>query len=60
MSESWTVVQATSQRIDLERGLERKVVRRPKDPAALRIFTTIRPGETIDDLTLQTFLGVKG
>ncbi len=59
MGESWTVVQATGQRIDLERGLERKGVKRPKEPTALQIFLSIRPGESIDDGTLRSFLGVK-
>ncbi len=45
MSESWMVLQTAGQRIDLERGLERKEVKRPKEPTALQIFLSIRPGE---------------
>lgn len=55
-NEMWTVTQGTGQRLDLERGLERKEVRRPKDPAKRHIFLSIRPGQMIYDATIKTFL----
>lgn len=56
---SWTVVQHSGQHMVLECGTERKDIQRPSDPVALKIFTALRPGQSIDDATLQHFLGVK-
>ena len=55
LAEPWKVVQATGQRIDIERGLERKEVWRPSNPAARAMFMQIRPGELIDDDTIYFF-----
>lgn len=56
MAEPWKVVQATGQRIDLERGTERMEVQRPANPAARAMFMQIRPGELISDATIHYFL----
>lgn len=50
------LAQATGQRIDLERGFERKEVRRPNDPAARAHFMQILPGQLISDEVIEHFL----
>lgn len=56
MADPWTVVETTGQRIDLERGLERKEIRKPSDLTAGSMFMQVRPGELIDDATIEYFL----
>jgi hypothetical protein len=55
MAEPWKVVRATGHRIDIERGLERKELYRPSNPAARAMFMQFRPGELIDDDTIFFF-----
>jgi hypothetical protein len=55
LAEPWRVVQATGQRIDLERGPERNEIWRPFNPAARAMFMQIRPGELVDDDTIYFF-----
>ena len=52
----WTIVQHTGQRMDLERGSERKEVKAPKDPQKLQHFRNLAAGELIDDATIAHFL----
>src|ERR1700761_5271335 len=58
MTSSWKVVEAKGQRIQLERGVERKELQRPSHPAARTMFMLIRPGEQINDDMIHFFLTV--
>jgi hypothetical protein len=49
MEAPWKVVEATIQRIELERGSERRELPRPSNLAARAMFMQIRPGQTIED-----------
>jgi hypothetical protein len=53
MSDPWTIVSATGARIDLERGSERKELRRPKN-MSIQEFNQYGAGVTIDDATIAT------
>jgi hypothetical protein len=58
MAEPWKVAQATKQRLDLERGLERMELQCPRNPAARALFMQIRPGESIAEDTIHFLLTV--
>ncbi|MGC2636071.1 MAG: hypothetical protein WA294_02760 [Acidobacteriaceae bacterium] len=53
MAESWKVVEATTARIDLVRGLERRELARPSHPAARALFLQFKAGHTIGDDTIH-------
>jgi hypothetical protein len=49
MDAPWMVIEATIQKIELERGSERKELPRPSNLAARAMFMQIRQGQTIPD-----------
>jgi hypothetical protein len=49
MDAPWIVVEATIQKIELERGSERRELPRPANLAARAMFMQIRPGQSIPD-----------
>ena len=58
-NKDWEIVHAGSDRIDLERGTERKTVRRPMHITKPEFAQAFRPGTTISDSTLAYMLKKK-
>ncbi len=44
----------------MERGFERKDLPRPTNESGREIFKSLRPGQLVDDSTIETFLTDKG
>jgi hypothetical protein len=55
MDRYWKVVRRVGNRIELEYGQERKVIGCPTKPFAKQLFMMVRPGQVIDDTTVELF-----
>jgi hypothetical protein len=55
MDRYWTVVARKGNRMVLECGKERKVIRCPTKPFARQLFMMVRNGQVVDDNTVELF-----
>jgi hypothetical protein len=55
MDRYWKVVRRVGNRMVLEYGQERKVIRCPTKPFAKQLFMLVRPGQVIDETTVALF-----
>jgi hypothetical protein len=55
MDRYWRVVRRVGNRIHLEDGQERKLIRCPTKPFAKQLFMLVRPGQVIDGATVELF-----
>ena len=55
MDRYWTVVALKGNRMNLECGTERKVIRCPTKPFAKQLFMMVRLGQVVDDNTVELF-----
>jgi hypothetical protein len=55
MDRYWTVVALKGNRMNLECGTERKVIRCPTTPFAKQLFMMVRLGQVVDDNTVELF-----
>jgi predicted RNA binding protein YcfA (HicA-like mRNA interferase family) len=53
MNRSWLVVRQTGSRVFLESGNHKMTLVCPLDPEGKRMFMRMKPGQTIDDETLE-------
>jgi hypothetical protein len=58
MERDWKVVKRIGRRMTLECGQEQRLIREPTRPYAKQLFHMARPGQVIDDMTVDLF--VKG
>lgn len=55
MDRHWKVVKRIGSRISVECGEDRKLLACPTKPFAKQLFMMVRPGEVLDDPTVEMF-----
>ena len=55
MERDWKVVKRVGRRMTLESGKERRLIREPTRPYARQLFHMTKPGQVIDDETVELF-----
>jgi hypothetical protein len=55
MDRDWKVVKRIGRRMTLECGQEQRLIREPTRPYAKQLFHMARPGQVIDDETVELF-----
>lgn len=56
MNRDWKVVKRVGRRMTLESGQEQRLIREPTRPYVKQLFHMARPGQVIDDETVELFV----
>ena len=59
MARDWKVVKRVGRRMTLESGQEQRLIREPTRPYVKQLFHMARPGQVIDDETVEMFVNGK-